>query len=79
MLTDEQRAEGWKPIAEAPMDGTRCRVGHTLDPNSMKVDTLCPTFGAYENSEWGCNNAFICVDGFLRWEPNAYRPENPHD
>lgn len=64
----------WQPIESAPRDGTRVRLSHALDPNSQKVETFAPTYGVFEDGEWQCNNAFTCIDGYLRWQPTAWMP-----
>lgn len=70
-------ADGWLPIDQAPTDGSRVRVGHTLSPYSMKEGALVQTYGHFDGEQWQCNNAFTCLDGYLRWQPNVYKPEQP--
>lgn len=67
-------ATDWLPIAEAPRDGTRVRLAHSLDPNSLKAGSIGSTFGAFNDGRWEANNAFICVDGLLRWNPDLWLP-----
>lgn len=71
----------WQPIMTAPLDGTRVRVGHELDPNSMKVDSIFKTTGAFDDEaqEWKCSSGFVCVDRYLRWQPTHWLPEQSHD
>ena len=65
----------WQPIGTAPRDGTRVRVAHSLDPHSLKIDAdFGQTFGSLTDGRWRCNNAFICIDGWLRWEPDLWLP-----
>lgn len=65
----------WQPIGTAPQNGTRVRVAHELDPNSLKTDGLAPTTGVFKGGEWQCNNAFVCIDMTLRWQPTHWLPE----
>lgn len=65
----------WNDISSAPKDGTRVRVGHRLDPSSMKVNTICPTFGRFVDGEWQCESGFVCTDGMFRFDPTHWMPE----
>lgn len=67
--------EGWEGIGTAPTDGTRIRVGHELDPSSLKPDTVFVTTGVYVADDWQCSAGFTCSDGFLRWKPTHWMPK----
>lgn len=67
----------WQDISTAPKDGTRVRLAHDLDPSSRKIDTICPTFGRWVNDEWQCESGFVCIDGYLRFEPTLWLPAPP--
>ncbi len=69
-------AGGWQPIGTAPEDGSRVRVGHNLDPSSMKAESMFKTSGAFnaERGVWECSAGFVCIDGFLRWQPTHWLP-----
>lgn len=62
----------WKPIDTAPKDGTRVRVGHELDPSSMKEPSYFHTSAIFENGGWHCSAWFTCRDGLLRTEPTHW-------
>lgn len=65
----------WYDIATAPMDGTRVRVAHRLDPSSMKVDAkYFRTTGVWRPGGWSCSAGFVCTDGMFRFEPTHWRP-----
>lgn len=64
----------WQDIGTAPKDGTLVRVGHHLDPSSLKIDTIMPVTGVFENGEWVCNAGFVCVDSMLRFQPTRWLP-----
>ncbi len=70
----------WKPIAEAPLDGTRLRLGHELDPSSMKTDAYLPVYGAWDGSSWSLN-AFFTIPGgrrgMLTEHPTHFLPPPP--
>ncbi len=62
----------WETIDTAPKDGTRVRVGHELDPSSMKGETICPTHGQFENGQWELDSYFVCTDMRLRTQPTHW-------
>lgn len=64
----------WQDISSAPKDGTRVRVGHHLDPSSLKVNTIMPVTGVFEGGQWECNAGFVCVDRMLRFDPTRWLP-----
>jgi hypothetical protein len=64
----------WQPISTAPQDGTRVRLAHELDPQSQKVDSPFITYGSFKDDRWQCNNAFVCIDHMLRWQPTHWMP-----
>lgn len=68
-------ATEWLPIDSAPQDGTRVRVGHELDPQSLKLETPFTTTGIYQDGRWCCSTAFTCIDMMLRWQPTHWLPE----
>lgn len=65
----------WHLIETAPQDGTHVRVGHLFDSQSMETDTPCKTTGVFREGRWVCNNAFVCTDMMLRWQPTHWLPE----
>lgn len=67
----------WQDIATAPRDGTRVRVAHAMDPNSLNTDSHFKTTGIYRDGEWICTAGFVCTDMMLRWEPTHWLPEPP--
>lgn len=64
----------WHKIASAPMDGTRVRVAHHLDPSSQRIESIMPVYGTFENGTWHCNAGFVCIDSMLRFEPTLWLP-----
>jgi hypothetical protein len=64
----------WQPIETAPKDGTRVRIGHSMDANSMKIDSICPVMGAFENGKWEPDSYFTCRDMRLRSQPTHWLP-----
>lgn len=67
-------AREWQRITSAPLDGTRVRLAHELDPQSMKVESIFTTHGVFRDGAWVCNNAFVCLDNMLRWQPTHWMP-----
>lgn len=65
---------GWLPIGGAPTD-QRIRVGHHMDPSSLRIDTIFSTYGKFNGRGWDCNSGFVCIDGMLRWQPTHWLPE----
>lgn len=61
----------WETIDSAPQ-GIRVQVGHILDPNSMKLESIFKTFGEKIDGKWECTSGFVCWDGFLRWQPTHW-------
>lgn len=69
---------GWQDIADAPRDGTRCRVAHELDPSSFKEPRhLAPTTGVFRSGRWVINQGFVCTDGAFRLTPTHFLPPTP--
>jgi hypothetical protein len=66
----------WQPIETAPRDGTTVRLGHVMDPGSMKENTICPTRGSFENGRWELDSFFTCTDRMLRRIPTHWKPIN---
>lgn len=62
----------WKSIATAPIDGSRVRVGHELDPSSMRDSKYFNTTGAFVKGKWQCSSGFTCADKMLRWTPTHW-------
>jgi hypothetical protein len=58
-LPPEQK---WLPIASAPRDGTRVRLGHAQDPSSIKLDSIFPIHGDWDGTDW-CLEAFFIIPG----------------
>lgn len=72
----------WLPVTDEQKDGQRYRLGHELDLSSMKVDSICPIYGSYENGGWKIN-AFFTYPALVRGmaqisaEPTHYYPGSP--
>lgn len=74
----------WQPIATAP-DGQRLRLGNEGDVSSMKVDTICPTFGTREDGRWKLNSFFLLPmprgafsTAYASSEPTHWLPRMPN-
>lgn len=68
----------WQPIAFAPKDGTRIRVGHERDASSMKAKSICPTRGSFNGRSWELSSYFIVPGGrygLMSNEPTHWLPD----
>lgn len=67
----------WQPISTAPHDRP-VRVGHELDPYSMKADSIVKIYGFWNDADqcWDCNSGFTCTDNTLDFQPTHWLPEN---
>ena len=58
-----------RPIETAPMDGTRIRVFHELDPSRERVT------GAWNGEKWACSEWFIDPQTmYLYKQPTHWQP-----